>query len=149
MTVIHLTREDVQQAMADVVAEKGADFHYASPPFDFDGNRARIGGNGVCRYVHNHVLRGDDQETLLEYGCIVGAALNKLGVPLDAMSRLENESAAGRYGGLRVTHLLPLLRDENVITYTPDVTFFLNRAQLAQDAGDTWGQALTSASQSF
>lgn len=146
MTVIHLTKEDVQQAMADVVAEKGANFHYAGPQFDFDGHPAR---EGVCRYVHNHVLRGDDQQDLLEYGCLIGATLNKLGVPLDVMSRLESRDVGDRSGGLRATHLLYLLKEENVITYTPDVASFLQRAQHLQDTGNPWSQALIGASQLF
>jgi hypothetical protein len=98
------------QAMRDVVAERGPDFVYPN-----EWRRDELDG---CRYVYDG-----------RPACIIGAALARMGVPLDVLSDHEGREASFvmRRAGLDVSDLV---RDAAVVT------------QSAQDTGVDWGRVL-------
>jgi hypothetical protein len=82
-------------------------------------------GTNRCYYVHN----ARDNEDILAPGCLVGYALNALGVPLAALKNWEAQPAADV-----VAEFFPNVSGEILETY--------NRAQSRQDRGETWGKSI-------
>ncbi|KAF4408621.1 hypothetical protein [Streptomyces lycii] len=73
--------------------------------------------DGSCQYVNNGAP-----------SCLVGHVLHRLGVPLDVLREREGDKA------------LHVARD---LLSVSDVTAgCLNRAQIRQDDGETWGDAI-------
>lgn len=83
---------------------------------------------GVCFYVH-HAF--DDQD-ILTPGCMVGHALNRLGIPLHVLVQHEDRPASDI-----VEEFFPQTSEETLHAYT--------WAQSRQDCGRTWGQAIRDA----
>lgn len=113
MTKPKITTEDFMTALEKVVAEQGEDFVY-TPLF--------APASPQCYYRHYG-----------KPGCIVGHALEELGVPYD--TTWDNHP-----GGLRASALLRDFTDSE-----PGVIAAATSAQHVQDSGNTWGEALSSA----
>lgn len=94
------------------VTERGCDYVYVP-------RRQVRGGYSTCEYVHNG-----------KPDCIVGLALAKSGVSVEALHKLGGDRLAGPYSA----HCLPV-----------DLTFgalaVFRAAQGAQDQGLSWGMA--------
>lgn len=120
--MIEITKSRVIEVLTEIVDEFGEDHRYVNP----DGVAAASGVD--CMYVH-----GDKP------GCIAGHALHRLGVPLEAMARIESETVCRtnmELIGVRITDLEDGYEDEASPLYA---------AQAAQDRGETWGEALSAA----
>lgn len=144
MSVIHITHEDVAQALKDVVREYGEGHVYTPPRKTRGGQTSGMAG---CYYTHTQAQRGDDNpdETL---GCIVGHVLNKLGISIPQL----NHAAAvddSSYGSCDAAELMRRLSRDEVATYTPEVPILLMTAQGPQDVGITWGVCLASAMRQY
>jgi len=140
--MITIGREDVLQALPDVVADHGADHVYQRPPRNADGtartSRQDGGWVGTCYYVHTAAMRGDTDTTRLDVGCFAGAVLNKLGVDLSEMARIELT-----HGATGVFTLAGQLHDSAVAQIDPAAMRVLEAAQQFSDTGNTWGQVST------
>jgi hypothetical protein len=114
------TDEQVMTTLRQVVNER-PEYVYTAPKHmrDFEGDPS-------CFYVHTDVNGGAS-----EPGCVVGAVLNRLGVPLESLA--EWEGASAHAVAMRVCYM------------PPRTAAALSRAQDAQDNGTTWERALASA----
>ena len=110
----HITKEDALRALEEAVAEKGEDYIYQYT--DSDDWRSY-----TCTYVRAG-----------EPDCMIGNALHRLGVPLDAFAPHE-EKAFDRIAD----DVAPGIEEEAVRA--------LRAAQSVQDQGRTWGEALRAA----
>ena len=141
--MITIGREDVLQALPDVVADHGADHVYQRPPRNADGtartSRQDGGYEGSCYYVHTAAMRGDYDEERLVVGCFAGAVLNKLGVDLSEMARIERSN-----GATGVFNLAERLHDSAVAQIDPAAMRVLEAAQESSDTGHTWGEVASS-----
>lgn len=113
---IRITRQQYLDAQAKVVEDRGYDYVYPEA--------LRV--NATCQYVIN------DQP-----GCIVGASLAELGVPLAELHKFEGVPASTLFHQLRVT---------SVLSYEPGTMELASRAQNVQDrtvshAAKNWGKA--------
>jgi len=128
MTVITITEADARRYMAEAVAERG-DLYVYQP------NR---GGWGCtyCKY-------NDDDEAVAP-DCLIGTILHKAGLPLAELSSHEGETAA-RFFGYNVPMNGPVHRNgqQPMVQATQRVVTALQRAQWAQDNGETWSEAAT------
>lgn len=79
--------------------------------------------NGLCTYVHNG-----------QPDCLVGQALHKLGVPLDALERIQDGDTFDPAGIGEVS--------DDTFELTPLATSLLAEAQRYQDTGYPWHDAL-------
>jgi len=127
-----VTIRDADHAIALLEAQVnalGADYVY--PP--------SVSGTGTCRYFDQAAEECDpDGRPLLKAGCIVGHVLIALGFEPDVAGYsgdpIEDNNASG-------------LVDDGTIMAPAIVGHILTAAQTAQDAGQTWGDALTTARQ--
>jgi hypothetical protein len=115
--MIEVTTEQVYRTAREVVAEK-PDYVYINPM----GARAGDGAN--CYYVHGN-----------EPGCVVGAVLHRLGVPLEELARFESTN------GYIVSATLTNMEDRTAS--------FLRKLQWYQDNGRNWLTALSDAEATF
>jgi hypothetical protein len=116
-----ITRENFSQAMHEVVAERGEDFVY---PHDWKWTD--MNDNAVCQYYIEGVGPA----------CIIGAALDKLGVDV---SELELKDGVTNYE-MNADEILKTrygVKDKGLLVAA-------SRAQRLQDRGQTWGQATES-----
>jgi len=114
--MIKITRQQYLDAQAKVVEERGHDYVYP--------DAWRI--NETCQYVYDG-----------KPGCIVGASLAELGVPLVEMHKWEGVPASSLFG--RLAH-------EKVLAFEQGTMELASRAQSVQDRTDTlsprnWGKA--------
>ncbi|GAA2294375.1 hypothetical protein GCM10010149_47940 [Nonomuraea roseoviolacea subsp. roseoviolacea] len=98
------------------VAAENPDRVYTSPE--------HMSTTGTCFYVHR-----DEATDELSPGCLVGAALHRLGVPLETLQRNEDTNAFNL-----LSKLFPML--------TTQTCSFANSAQMDQDGGRSWGEAV-------
>jgi hypothetical protein len=98
------------------VAERGCDYAYAP-------RWTAHGGYSTCQYVHDG-----------EPDCMIGLALAKSGMPVEALRMLGSDRLAGLYSA----HRLP-------IDLTLGALAVFRAAQRAQDEGQCWGVALRQA----
>jgi hypothetical protein len=98
------------------VAERGCDYVYAP-------RGTAHGGYSTCLYTHNG-----------KPDCIVGLALAKSGVPVEALQTINGDRLAGLYS----EHRLP-------VDITLGTLAVFRAAQGAQDQGLSWGVALQQA----
>lgn len=112
----HITDDLIIDTIKEVVAEK-PDHVYTTPDHMKDG--------AACYYAHTDPEAGD----VLTPGCVVGAALHRLGVPLETLREYESMNA---WYVLR--HLAPGTTDVG--------RNFASDVQGNQDDGETWGAAL-------
>lgn len=117
MERIKVTPEQVLDVMREVVAEAGEEFVYKSPA-----------GLGVCLYVHR------TPGAAAVPGCLVGQVLHRLGAPLDELAEYESQLAG---------EVSPRLLDG--VTRADAISLALDKAQVLQDAGHSWGAALRAA----
>jgi hypothetical protein len=82
----------------------------------------------ACYYVHTD----PSDETKLSPGCVVGAALDRLGVPLEDLQKREGQGAY-----VVLNELLPNV-SMNALRFASDLQMF-------QDQRDPWSEALTQA----
>lgn len=110
-TLATLTDDDQRfiQAMRDVVDERGPDFVY---PDEWQRDEAG------CRYVYDG-----------RPACVIGAALARMGVPLDVLSFRE---------GMDARHVIRHIG----LAFSDRVVAAADEAQAFQDAGAPWGQVL-------
>lgn len=108
-----ITDSTLVQALRDLAAER-PDYVYSNPDIE--------NSPSACLYVH-----GD------EPGCIVGAALHRLGVPLDVLSAYEGEGAST---------LLHYLNDDGVTSVSDDVRQRVSNVQRDQDGREPWAKAV-------
>ncbi|WP_458085763.1 hypothetical protein [Streptomyces malaysiensis] len=113
MTKIEITAEQLEATIREVAAER-PDYIYKTPE-----------GSDICRYVHT-----DNDSGVQIPGCLIGHALNRLGVPLADLCRNEGTDAAS------VIHTYTTLG-----TWDPAVMAAEN-AQFEQDQGSTWSEAV-------
>jgi hypothetical protein len=115
--MIRVTDEQVLSTLRDVVRER-PDNVYKVPEHMTKGR-----GHHPCYYVHIQE-DGDNPEP----GCVVGAVLARLGVPLERMADLEGGTAR---------HVVP-----RVISGISDTTTeLLHAVQQKQDQDFAWGMA--------
>lgn len=112
---------EVTQRLADANPE-----HVYRAPEHMEGLGPR------CYYVHTNE---DVAKTPRSAGCIVGAVLNELGVPLESLQQCEGSPA-----WLPVETFLEFPDGER--TQAQD---FLGFAQVRQDEGTSWGNAVAGA----
>lgn len=117
--MIETTLADVTRTVTELVAEQ-PDYVYSSP----EHQRSAL----TCFYVHT-----DEDGDNAAPGCLVGAALHKLGVPLDVLSGYEGKDAYRA-----ASNLLTLPSDEQ----RNSALQFLSAAQSYQDGGLPWGESL-------
>ncbi|MGW2919502.1 hypothetical protein ACWDBF_16765 [Streptomyces angustmyceticus] len=111
-----ITKDTITAALREVVKESPDKVYEAPAHMDREGN-------GLCFYVHT-----DTEGNTVGAGCIVGTVLHRLGVPLEALARVEGLSATGALQSLDInpdTHLGEELR----------------KVQIRQDDGETWALA--------
>lgn len=113
-----VTDEDLKSALR-TVAEGSPGYVYTSPEWQGEP------GTSGCYYVHH----ARDDESILAPGCMVGYALNALGVPLSALKEWEHNPAVD-------------LLDEFFPGASADVRAAYRRAQARQDRGCPWGKAI-------
>jgi hypothetical protein len=120
MTLPDITDAELIDALKAVVAES-PDHVYTAPQHMLDEGYAK----STCFYVHTD----ENDETKLSPGCVVGAALHRLGVPLEALQEYEHQNANAvlnvLYPGLSI-----------------QAKSFAGRVQLEQDNKFPWGRAL-------
>ncbi len=96
-----------------------------SPGYVYEAPEWMEPGVNRCYYVH----RAREDESLLAPGCMVGYALNALGVPLESLKEWEACPAS-----------------QVVAAFFPDasadVIAAYRVAQARQDRGDTWGKSI-------
>lgn len=112
------------QTIRDVAAER-PDYVYEAP------EHQEIVGE-LCFYVHTDPETGDPTEC----GCIIGHALNRLGIPLSLLARCE-----GKVAQIVLSFLFPELG-------TRALSFAL-RVQNNQDIGRTWSQSVEDANEAM
>jgi hypothetical protein len=115
---INVTESRVMDVLREVVAER-PDYVYKAPGH-------QVAGLESCFYVHTDA-EGNDPKP----GCLVGAVLHRLGVPLEELAEREG---TGAY----------IVASELLCT-TMGAAHALDYAQSCQDAGDTWAGALSAA----
>jgi len=114
--MIKITRQQYLDAQAKVVEERGHDYVYP--------DAWRI--NASCQYVYDG-----------KPGCIVGATLSKLDVPLSELHKWE---------GMPASALFQQLEREGVARFEQGTLELASRAQSVQDRTNTdapksWGKA--------
>jgi hypothetical protein len=116
---VTISYADAKQALETLVAERGPDYVYRPPvPAEPDGM------TGMCVNVHK------DADGNLVEGCLAGAALHRLGVPLED---LRDHNASG------VSSVVDCLN----IDIAESAVQLLGWAQRNQDQGVPWGVALS------
>lgn len=125
---IHVDADTVIQTLRECVAERGEDHVYLAPGEDGPGHS--------CFYWH-HKYNEDGNETGAP-GCIIGLMLTKLGVPKDVLDQYEGQT---------VTEMFR--RPHPDLVLTEDAANVARSAQLAQDYGDPWGEALEKAEEAY
>lgn len=135
-----LTRELAIELLGQAVAEKGEDYVYANEEQP-----------GSCTYVHGYrdvtvmetEFNVEETETIqvapLTPGCLVGNALHRFGVPLEAFAEL------GLNDDTPVATALSDLEAHGYLTYTRGAQIVLSVAQNNQDQGCTWGASVETA----
>jgi hypothetical protein len=113
---ITVSGERVIEVLREVVAER-PDYVYAAPPEMI--TTAMLAN--PCFYVH-----GEGADAVP--GCVVGAVLNRLGVPLSELAGYE---------GTPAQHVA-----ERLLETDHDVVSMLREVQTEQDQGTSWGDAL-------
>lgn len=96
-------------AIRRVVEREGRDYVYESPA-------------GSCQYVHND-----------EPGCLIGAALYEMGIPLNVLREFEGKNAEAL--------LVALMARRHIVVSEVEIAA-ANAAQQMQDDHQTWGAAL-------
>lgn len=114
-----ITAEKLIDTLRAVANEK-PDHVYTAP--------AHMDKNDSCYYVHTDPE--DNQK--LSPGCLVGAALHRLGVPLEELKRHEGESAYA-------------LLDQLCPGVGHRARCFAGEVQALQDEGTAWGEAILAA----
>lgn len=139
--MITIGREDVLQALPDVVADYGAEYIYRRTPYSQDGSPRPQDSHGhfegPCYYVHTATMRGDEDVNRLEVGCFVGAVLNKLGVDLSEMARIEQS-----FGPASAGSLVAMLGRSEVAQIDMAARNVLEDAQGYSDTGSQWGEVV-------
>jgi hypothetical protein len=119
---MHITKRQAKDALVWAVGERGAE--YVDPG-------AVVMGRG-CKYVYEG-----------QPSCIAGMALFHLGVDLALLAEVD-EKGADLESGFNPTiggGAAQFLR-ENGVDLDDDAERVLDEAQVQQDDGNTWGQAL-------
>lgn len=98
------------------------------PDFVYKDPDGKSGASASCMYVHA------SQKGIVP-GCLVGAVLHKAGIPLDVLSRYDDNNHPAEL-------LLDSLSNFGLLEGDSNVSDFLQNAQYAQDLGHTWGEAL-------
>lgn len=136
------TLDQIVKAADAVVAEIGPDTLYTERAQSLGMDT--YGGNAACKYAH----RGTP-------ACLVGVVMHRLGVPIDTLQQWD-ASGDGAFnviaGGVREEDAAgepdP---DGEVIIPALDIQDrairYLHAAQVAQDNGATWGEAVAIAKQ--
>ncbi|MFD8886445.1 hypothetical protein ACFV0H_28615 [Streptomyces erythrochromogenes] len=117
-TIPSFTKKEVLAALKEVVKESPDTVYQA--PWHMDPERT-----GTCFYVHVDAL-GEPTGA----GCVVGAVLHRLGVPLDVLRGAERLSASGALNYLG--------QDGD-----SQLAIQLTEVQFRQDQGATWEAAYT------
>jgi hypothetical protein len=117
-----ITEEEFTAALRAVVEERGADYVY--PKYDENYTLLDALGFPICQY----------STPSGEPACIVGAALAKIDPEL-----------VPPYGYMKPAHsvLNDIISEESGFAESPEWVWAARSAQSAQDAGRTWGEALT------
>lgn len=133
---IHIDMEKANALLTECVAERGESYVYEKP-------LSYHGYADDCAYVHDYEVTYYDEDgrhreatpELMKPGCLIGLALNKAGVELGAFLDLQvnNEDSHAA---------LDALQEASVLTYDKDAAELLNRAQMHQDKGVPWGEAV-------
>lgn len=112
-----ITKNKALDAMRKAVESESPDFIYGS------------------RYVNGcfYVSRG-------EPACIVGRALHSLGVPIETLSAMD----VGMDGTITHPDTVQVLRDAGFLP-TESALVVMRTAQMEQDAGSSWGEAMAAA----
>lgn len=113
-----ITDEKFMSTIRELVKEK-PEYVY-SPPL----HQQTFPGDPSCFYVHTHEETGESETP----GCLIGAALYKLGVPLDELRNQETNNATTVLTALHI----PLSYDARSTALV---------LQKVQDDGRSWGEA--------
>jgi hypothetical protein len=120
-TYADVTDEQFTEAIKALVKES-PDKVYARP------EHMEAATEAACYYVHT----SPEDETQLSPGCLIGAALHKVGVPLEELRKHEGQAA---WALLR--RLMPHL--------SADTVNFAGDIQAWQDQRNAWGDSLIKA----
>ena len=129
--MLHLDLQRAKELVNESIEARGSDYTYEKQ-------------GGSCLYVHAEEVWDDDTERyVLNYdtavaGCLVGDALKRGGIPLEAMGGEYNNDVDSN-------ELLSKLSGRNMLTYTDSAAAFLSNAQTSQDKGAPWGAAVSAA----
>lgn len=129
--MLHVDLQRAKELVAESIAARGADYEYEKQ-------------GGSCLYVHAEEVWDEDNERyVLDYstavpGCLVGDALKRGGIPLEAMGGEYNNDVDSN-------ELLSKLQARDFLTYTDSAAAFLANAQTSQDKGAPWGAAVAAA----
>lgn len=124
--MITIDHDKALELLREAVAERGDDFVY-EPPGDVDD---------ACKYTHE-TDDGDERVA----GCGVGLALQKGGVPLGALTELDDT------GGVITSPTCQLTLSIAGFELTERALRVLRAFQLHQDQNRTWKDALDCAGQ--
>lgn len=133
------TMGQVRDALKAAMETQGPDFRYNSNgtgPLTFCFNVPLSEVNERIR--RSLYWEPDDPRTVT--GCLVGTALEILGVPHDYLVRHASSD---------IHSLSSSLDRDNVMDLAPGATNYLSYAQTAQDRGGTWGEAFAKAEASL
>jgi hypothetical protein len=127
--VIEVSKAQVIEAVREVVGER--------PEYIYTNQLGEVAGQGFtrCYYVHT------DKAGKRSAGCLVGAVLARLGVPLEAMQEAGNTTAA--------FEVVPQVIDLGNKADNDFTVNYLAYLQREQDNGASWGYALASANDAF
>jgi hypothetical protein len=112
---IETTDEKALATLREVVAER-PEYVYSCPTHmqEYDDDLS-------CFYVHT-----DEDGSMVSAGCVVGVALNRLGMPLEELAKEEGSTAHAV-----ISRYFPLISKR--------VRARFNDIQMHQDAKNTWG----------
>lgn len=127
-----ITAEQALDALEKAVALKGPDYVYTDQATGIRADSEEWHGTGIgCRYA------GPDGEP----ACIVGTALSIIDQAVfDVVRECEAEE-----GSFPVIDLCEGTGDVPVVVAAADAVWVFRCAQVAQDGGATWGEALKAA----
>lgn len=130
--MLYLDLKKAQDLVAEAVAEKGEGYVYEKEGYS-------------CLYVHgiDSVWNPETEEYEKSFddatpGCIVGNALKRGGVPIEALG-------TGMHNDSDVSSLLNFLQKKEFVTFSDTAKSYLYNVQSSQDLGVPWGIAAEAA----
>jgi hypothetical protein len=130
--MIEITYNDAVRAMNNAIMakEEGPEYVYVKTVAFEESDEAGGDPYLVCTYVHP-----DADGNLTQPGCLVGAALIDLGIPVETLAEINQD-------GFGASNLLSYLGGKGVVKATDKAKRVFSNAQSKQDRGWSWGGAV-------